>query len=73
MHKAKSQLSRLVESAYRGEEVIISKDGVPVARLIPMVQRTEKRKLGQARGMAQMSDDFNQPLSEKESEQFFGL
>jgi prevent-host-death family protein len=62
MHEAKSDLSRLVERALRGEEVIIARAGVPVVRLVPVVGRA-KRKLGQWAGQVQMSDDFDAPLS----------
>lgn len=65
MHEAKTELSRLVERALRGEEVIIARAGVPVVRLVPVVDRP-KRKLGQWAGQVQMTDDFDAPLSEED-------
>jgi prevent-host-death family protein len=62
MHEAKTELSRLVERALRGEEVIIARAGVPVVHLVPVVGRA-KRKLGQWAGQVRMSDDFDAPLS----------
>ena len=73
MHTAKSQLSRLVEAACRGEEVIVSRDGVPVVRLVPIVQPRGKRILGQARGQVHLSPDFDQPMSDREIDEFLGL
>lgn len=63
MHEAKTELSRLVERALAGEEVIIARAGVPVVRLVP-VATAGKRKLGQWAGRVCMADDFDAPLSE---------
>ena len=65
MHEAKSTLSKLVEAAERGEEVIIARAGSPVVRLVPIIQG-QKRTLGAWKGQVQMSEDFNAPLSEDE-------
>ena len=65
MHEAKTELSRLVERALKGEEVIIARAGVPVARLTPL-QRSGVRNLGQWKGRVRMADDFDFPLSEDE-------
>ena len=62
MHEAKTELSKLVEQALAGEEVIIARAGVPVARLVPLT-RKGKRPLGQWRGQVSMSEDFDDPLS----------
>jgi len=60
MHEAKSQLSRLVEKVAAGEEVVIAKAGRPVARLVPVRQRTQPRRLGAFAGQIQISADFDQ-------------
>ena len=49
MHVAKSQLSKLVAAALRGEEVIIARAGRPVVRIEP-VQRSEPRPIGGLEG-----------------------
>ena len=59
MHEAKSNLSRLVDEAQAGEEIILAKAGKPVVRLVPV---SRKRKLGQWKGKVRMSDDFDSPL-----------
>ena len=59
VHEAKTHLSRLLESVSAGDEVIISKSGKPVARLVPIASRESKVILGSDRGKVQMSRDFN--------------
>jgi prevent-host-death family protein len=65
MHEAKSDLSRLVERALAGEDVVIARAGVPAVRLVP-VQQTGKRRLGQWRGKVKLREDFDAPLPEDE-------
>jgi prevent-host-death family protein len=62
VHAAKSQLSRLLDAAAAGEEVIIAKAGKPVARLVPFEQKTARRKLGMLAGKLHVPDDFHDPL-----------
>ena len=63
MHEAKTDLSRLVERALAGEDVVIARAGVPVVRLVP-VAKTGQRVLGQWRGKVKLADDFDAPLPE---------
>lgn len=65
IHEAKTHLSRLVERAERGEEIIIARSGRPVARLVPLAQSTERRVFGQMRGLITVSDDFDDPLPDE--------
>jgi prevent-host-death family protein len=60
IHQAKSQLSRLIERAVSGEEVIISRAGKPVARLVPYVQKRQARRLGMLRGKIRIARDFDE-------------
>ena len=48
VHAAKSQLSRLLDAAVAGEDVVIAKAGKPIVRLVPIEQKQERRKLGTA-------------------------
>jgi len=59
IHEAKTHLSRLVEQAAAGEEVVIAKAGRPIARLVP-VDRATPRKPGLAKG--RVTDEFFEPL-----------
>jgi prevent-host-death family protein len=70
IHKAKTQLSRLLERVALGEEVIITKARKQVAKLVPLNKRSKNRLLGSAKGEFTMPDDFNDPLP-KEIENLF--
>ena len=61
IHDAKTHFSRLVERAEAGEQIVIARAGVPVARLGPLVPRTP-REPGGAEGKIVMRDDFDDPL-----------
>jgi prevent-host-death family protein len=58
--EAKTHLSSLIESAERGEEVVIAKAGRPVVRLVPI--RGSERVFGIDRGRFTVPDDFDAPL-----------
>ena len=60
MHEAKTHLSKLVEQAAAGEEVIIAKAGKPVAKLVPYQANNQPRRGGQWRGKVWMADDFDE-------------
>jgi len=66
IHEAKTHLSQLLQKVAQGEEVIISRAGVPVARLMPVMRMEKKRPLGIARGEIWMAEDFDAPLPELE-------
>ena len=59
MHEAKSQLSRLAELAWQGEEIVICKAGKPWLNLIPYRERLQERKPGGLEGRIRMSSDFD--------------
>ncbi|WP_237884098.1 type II toxin-antitoxin system Phd/YefM family antitoxin [Pseudomonas sp. PGPR40] len=59
MHEAKSQLSQLAERAWRGDAVVIVKDGKPYLDLLPHVERSRARKPGRSKGKIRMSADFD--------------
>jgi prevent-host-death family protein len=68
MHQAKTTLSRLVERALAGEEVIIGRNGTPLVRLVPVPQKTEPRVPGRLKGQIWISPDFE--LSDEEIDDF---
>ena len=70
VHEAKTHLSRLLERVALGEEVIIAKAGVPVARLVPVKRNSKKRVLGSAKGEFVLPEDLDDPLP-KEIEDLF--
>lgn len=59
---ARAKLSQLVDRASAGEEIIIEKDGVPLARLVPLRERAEPRVPGGWEGRMVIADDFDVPL-----------
>lgn len=60
IHEAKSQLSRLIEMAVAGEEVIISKAGKPMVRLVPYYTEQGPRHLGVWHGKVNILEDFDE-------------
>jgi prevent-host-death family protein len=62
IHEAKSQLSKLLEQVERGDDVIIARAGVPVARLVRVSATTTDRTLGTEVGRMVIADDFDAPL-----------
>jgi prevent-host-death family protein len=63
IHAAKTQLSKLVEEAAAGDEIIIAKAGKPVARLMPLAKKKDIRStFGMLKGRIWVSDDFDAPL-----------
>ena len=59
---AKIQFSRLIDRAAAGEEVVITRHGRPVVRLVAAEGRGERRKLGLLAGRIRIADDFDAQL-----------
>ena len=59
--QAKSDLSKLLDLAIKGEEIVIMQGDKPVAKISP-IKRPLKR--GSAKGKVWMSDDFDEPLED---------
>jgi len=62
VHEAKTHLSKLLTRVAAGEEIVISKAGKPVARLVPWKQSVKQRTPGLDRGLMTVPDDFDSPL-----------
>ncbi len=65
VHQAKTQLSRLLAQVEAGEEVVIARRGVPVARLV-RCNLQAKRKFGAMKGTLLVENSFFDPLPEEE-------
>jgi len=72
IHDAKTQFSKFINQALKGEEIIIARDGQPLIRLVPYTEETQIRKGGQFEGLIQISDDFDAPLPDEILKQFYG-
>lgn len=74
MHEAKTHLSRLVERAANGEEVIIAKAGKPLVKLVPVEPVTvdTSKRLGGLEGRFVIPDDFKGFMKEEIEEMFYG-
>ena len=62
LYEAKTRLSHLVDRASRGDEVVITRHGRPVARLVAAKVTRTRRKLGALRGKIRVARDFDAPL-----------
>lgn len=62
IYEAKTHLSRLLREVAMGEEIVIAKDGRPLARLVPVTSGEATRELGFAAGRVVIGDDFDAPL-----------
>lgn len=64
LYEAKTALSRLVNRAAQGEEIIIAKAGKPQAKLVPLAKGDKPRQPGGWEGQVYLADDFDEPLPE---------
>jgi prevent-host-death family protein len=62
IHEAKTNLSRLIERACRGEEIIIARGPDPVVRLVPIGGKKGRRQLGILKGKLIVGKEFFEPL-----------
>lgn len=62
IHEAKTHLSRFVEKAAAGEEIIIAKAGKPIAKLVPLHSLPSRRSLGMFNGQLNVPEDFDAAL-----------
>jgi prevent-host-death family protein len=72
MHDAKTHLSRIIERVERGEEVIIDRAGVPVAKVVPLVRRVHRTAVGSLAGQLDLSGDWDSPETNAEIAAGFG-
>jgi prevent-host-death family protein len=71
LYDAKTQLSRLVDRAADGEEIVIAKSGKPRARLVPLAKKV-LRKPGVWKGRISIARDFDAPLPPEVLKTFTG-
>jgi prevent-host-death family protein len=59
IHDAKTNLSRIIERVEHGEEIIISRAGHPVAKVIPLTRRADRAGRGSLRGKLVIAEDWD--------------
>lgn len=70
VHEAKTHLSKLLEQAHAGQEIILAKAGKPYARLMPLAPATARRQPGRLEG--RVTDTFFEPLPQEELDAWEG-
>lgn len=60
IHEAKTNFSKLVQRAADGEEIVIAKAGVPMAKLVPFREKRRPRRPGAWKGKVRIHDDFDE-------------
>jgi prevent-host-death family protein len=66
IHKAKTQLSKLIKQASRGEEIVIARGKHPVAKLVAMGRASNKRVPGKLAGQISYKPGAFDPLTDQE-------
>jgi prevent-host-death family protein len=66
IHAAKTNLSKLIERACAGEEVIIARGAHPVVKLVPVAHRSPRREFGALQGKLVVPQEFFEPLPDDE-------
>ena len=65
IHEAKTQLSKLIQAAVNGKQVIIARGNKPIVRLEVLPEARSHRTIGNAKGLIlSMTDDFDKPLND---------
>jgi antitoxin (DNA-binding transcriptional repressor) of toxin-antitoxin stability system len=72
IHEAKTHLSRLVHRAHEGEEIVIRRGRVPMAKLVRYEAEPVPRSPGRLRGQIELGDDFDDAMSDELGD-LFGL
>lgn len=64
IHEAKTHLSRLIQEAQEGEEIVIARDNELLVRLVLVETARPRRSTGWARGLVRIAEDFDTPLED---------
>jgi prevent-host-death family protein len=64
INQARQHFPELVEKSILGNEIIITRQGLPIAKIIGIPKRKKQRRFGTAKGLIKMSEDFDKPLED---------
>jgi prevent-host-death family protein len=62
--EARTRFSELIRRALSGEEIVITSNGAPVLKLVPVAAQPRERRPGSAKGKIHMAPDFDAPLED---------
>lgn len=64
INQAQKNFPELIKKTISNGEVIITKGGQPIVKLVPLKKTRKERKFGTAKGLIKISDDFDQPIDD---------
>jgi prevent-host-death family protein len=73
IHDAKTNLSRIIDRVEHGEEIIISRAGTPVAKVIPLIRGVTRRGRGSLAGQLVLTDGWDSPEVNEQVARDFGV
>lgn len=73
IHEAKTQLSRIVSRVEAGEEIVISRDGHPVAKVVRLDSSVRRAKRGSLHGKITFADDWDSAETNESIARDFGM
>jgi len=62
--QAQQHLSELIDQTLSGDEVVITKGGAPIVKLVDVSKLKKQRQFGTAKGLIKIADDFDSPLKD---------
>jgi prevent-host-death family protein len=73
IHEAKTNLSRIIERVEHGEEIVISRAGRPVAKVVPLAGRVQRSGRGSLRGKLVLAPDWDSDAVNESVAAEFGM
>lgn len=73
IHEAKTQLSKIIDRVEHGDEVIISRAGKPVAKVVPLSTSVQRHGRGSLKGRLVMAEDWDSPETNDAIADDFGV
>jgi prevent-host-death family protein len=73
IHEAKTNLSKIIDRVEHGEEIVISRSGTPVAKVVPLVRKGHRTGRGSLRGQVVLADDWDSAETNDAIASDFGL
>lgn len=64
IEQASNTFNKLINLVIKGEDIVITKNQIPIARIVSLFNRKKKIKAGSAKGLIKIADDFDEPLDD---------